>query len=60
MHEKEREKGAMMGMGVTGAGAGAAASPFSSPAVRTTPVSKRKEKLKPDLKLKCGACGQVR
>jgi hypothetical protein len=60
MHEKEREKGAMMmgGMG-TGAGVGAA-SPFSSPAVRTTPVSKRKEKLKPDLKLKCGACGQVR
>jgi hypothetical protein len=60
MHEKEREKGAMMGMG-TGAGAGVgAATPFSSPAVRTTPVSKRKEKLKPDLKLKCGACGQVR
>ena len=27
--------------------------------VPATPASRRKEKLKPDLKLKCGACGQV-
>ena len=50
MHEKEREKGML----------GTSSSPFSSPVVRTTPLAKRKEKLKPDLKLKCGACGQVR
>jgi hypothetical protein len=50
MQEKEREK-TLMGT----------PTPSSSSLARSvpTPASKRKEKLKPDLKLKCGACGQV-